>query len=1006
MKDLKKIQEFFSKPLEEGKQLDQADFNKVVKAVEQTGHPVTVLLTPKFNEIEVITGMDAPDDMIRDLSNAVDSLGYGRNDIFIAGDSSNLSRREYSDIFRVNGGHQDYFEESVNENKPVAKETINTRHIEDHEYMAAKIQKAMNDLDRSSKDYESKLYRLQQARKANNKGDFKMAMKIMKPFLAPVNEMDMNDPILMKMRAAKDKLAKMRAANAGDDGNDKFFDNAKKLAFLKKERAQLMRDMEQEAEPEGGPIANEYGNKLNRIDAAIAKLSGRKEMTYDQAIAEGFKDYLGYSSVEVSRPTQDQVDRFFALTQNETHYLNSKPVEGQEKTFNKMEVEPWDEYDLSNWNSLVRKAKYQEMSIDEGQVLKGIVDGKPTYIIDYEGQEMRIKGEDWPNFKKMIQLKESLAEASRARVSMPRFKKDKNNPNFLNVYIDYDLGPGGSSIALGKETMTGQIRRESAAEAMRLAGDVARDLEAEYNLEDIDIQDLENGKVRIFAVSDDFIDMDPNMLGESLNENLNPEVSNAVNRFIKAMAKRYDYSEQDAVYAIMAALKQRKFDGLNESQEENEEEEVDYSNISSLEDELRRLRRWSSQYGSKGADSKIEYLEQRIEYLKSNPLNEDESDVYRWVNNLKYWYDKSLNAPDVRNTPGGQELFKSEVKKWVSTLNEATRKDLGMSSSVSKSRAKVELKNPGNDGSKVYGLDKDGKRVHIKNINDVDKFTKFELDADLNESVNLKQSKLSSSEYQKAKKLKAFDAKDWKWNADEDLYIKVVNESVVEKVIAQLKEAKPGLWANINAKQERGEKPSHGNSDAFKSAVKAGKKINKLNEDEEDQFAAELDGFADQLAAEIKDELEDHKEEIQKSDKELNEIVGVVGIIGYILLSNTVANMLSKFAKNQFAKRDFGKGEAAAKKIYDFTHKNEEAFKAPIRRIVGLFTKDEKKKKMISDILYAIVILLMAGQAGGNAVGYIKKAGYIKGGLYGLKAAVKGTEVAQILKGVVADAVS
>jgi hypothetical protein len=115
MEDLKKIQEFFSKPLEEGKQLDNIDFTKVVKAVEQTGHPVTVLLIPKFNEIEVLTGMDAPDDMIRDLSNAVDSLGYGRNDIIIAGDSSNLSRREYSDIFRVNGGHQDYFEESVNE---------------------------------------------------------------------------------------------------------------------------------------------------------------------------------------------------------------------------------------------------------------------------------------------------------------------------------------------------------------------------------------------------------------------------------------------------------------------------------------------------------------------------------------------------------------------------------------------------------------------------------------------------------------------------------------------------------------------------------------------------------------------------------------------------------------------------------------------------------------------------------------------------------------------------
>ena len=44
------------------------------------------------------------------------NLGYksGR-DYSIAGDSSTLSRREYSDIRRVNGGHKDYFEESVEE---------------------------------------------------------------------------------------------------------------------------------------------------------------------------------------------------------------------------------------------------------------------------------------------------------------------------------------------------------------------------------------------------------------------------------------------------------------------------------------------------------------------------------------------------------------------------------------------------------------------------------------------------------------------------------------------------------------------------------------------------------------------------------------------------------------------------------------------------------------------------------------------------------------------------
>ncbi len=49
-----------------------------------------------------------------------------------------------------------------------------------------------------------------------------------------------------------------------------------------------------------------------------------------------------------------------------------------------------------------------------------------------------------------------------------------------------------------------------------------------------------------------------------LAEALNPEVSQAVSRFIKAMAKRYSYSEKDAVFAIQAALKQRNFDGLDE----------------------------------------------------------------------------------------------------------------------------------------------------------------------------------------------------------------------------------------------------------------------------------------------------------------------------------------------------------------------------------------------------------------------------------------------------------
>ena len=80
-------------------------------------------------------------------------------------------------------------------------------------------------------------------------------------------------------------------------------------------------------------------------------------------------------------------------------------------------------------------------------------------------------------------------------------------------------------------------------------------------------------------------------------------------------------------------------------------------------------------------------------------------------------------------------LYKVQKQLRDYDMNEATRQDLGMVSSISKSRAKSHLKNPSKDGSTVYGLDKDGKRVRIKSINDVDKFTKFEIDADLNESA-------------------------------------------------------------------------------------------------------------------------------------------------------------------------------------------------------------------------------------------------------------------------------
>jgi hypothetical protein len=87
-----------------------------------------------------------------------------------------------------------------------------------------------------------------------------------------VNELDINDPIMMKLRVAQMKRNQMAAKKINPDY--KALKNATKIKALKKKRAEVMRDMEQEAEPEGGKIADRYGKLLNRIDNDIIKFGG------------------------------------------------------------------------------------------------------------------------------------------------------------------------------------------------------------------------------------------------------------------------------------------------------------------------------------------------------------------------------------------------------------------------------------------------------------------------------------------------------------------------------------------------------------------------------------------------------------------------------------------------------------------------------------------------------------------------------------------------------------
>ena len=85
------------------------------------------------------------------------------------------------------------------------------------------------------------------------------------------------------------------------------------LQMLQQMRDEVMMDMEQQAEPEGGPIADMYGGQLDGLDKAIAIKRGEtKDVPYDVAIG---------------RMTQDEYDRAIGLKEGTCGYsIDGKPA--------------------------------------------------------------------------------------------------------------------------------------------------------------------------------------------------------------------------------------------------------------------------------------------------------------------------------------------------------------------------------------------------------------------------------------------------------------------------------------------------------------------------------------------------------------------------------------------------------------------------------------------------------------------------------------------------------
>jgi len=119
-----------------------------------------------------------------------------------------------------------------------------------------------------------------------NKMEESKYFKPVKSYSDFINEaIDINDPVLIALRARKNQLTRQEqtAPTISTSQAKKLTTQLNKinseLSQLYAERNRMLSDMEQEAEMEGGPVADQYGKDLDKLDQKIEKLlTSRKKV--------------------------------------------------------------------------------------------------------------------------------------------------------------------------------------------------------------------------------------------------------------------------------------------------------------------------------------------------------------------------------------------------------------------------------------------------------------------------------------------------------------------------------------------------------------------------------------------------------------------------------------------------------------------------------------------------------------------------------------------------------
>ena len=191
--------------------------------------------------------------------------------------------------------------------------------------------------------------------------------------LLPLKELDINDPALMRARAAKGQRKSNPRISL-----DQVLDLRGEKKDLESRISQLYRDMEQEAEPEGGDVADRYGAELDNLEAKLYKID-KQIASYDmnededdeQDMADVKDDIASmmneateksWNSIDVSRKAEKEVDNkeWNSRTTAKLDMLKTLNKAGKfKKDFDEERLQGWVDQNYS-WEKLSRQFKLNE----------------------------------------------------------------------------------------------------------------------------------------------------------------------------------------------------------------------------------------------------------------------------------------------------------------------------------------------------------------------------------------------------------------------------------------------------------------------------------------------------------------------------------------------------------------------------------------------------------------------------------------------------------------------